>query len=107
MHQIRNNKDLLSRSCHTDLVNKYVNKITLPADQLNCNTKIRNGNCLCNKCCDNNFKTDLSKWNIELKFDSSCNTVNACEFLKTLKNVTNPKLVNQPIRVVIHMFIWH
>lgn len=85
LHQIRNNKDLLSRSCHTDLVNKYVNKITLPADQLNCNTKIRNGNCLCNKCCDNNFKTDLSKWNIELKFDSSCNTVNACEFLKTLK----------------------
>lgn len=85
IHQIRNNKHLLGKDCQEDLINKYVNKITLPADQLNCSTKIRNGNCLCNKCCDDNFKTDLSKFNIELKFDSSCTTVNACDFLKAIK----------------------
>ena len=92
LHHIRNNRDLLKKSCLEELLNKTNASISFPADQLNCNgVTPKNTNCKCPKCKDKSFKTDLNKFGIHLSFPNDhdeCNnnkSMNVCDFLKTLK----------------------
>lgn len=91
LHQIRSNKDLLRGNCLEDLLNKTHASISFPADQLNCagNRTHRNNRCQCAKCKDKEFKTDLTKFGINLSFpggdECSDKNMNVCEFLNKLK----------------------
>lgn len=105
LHEIRSNKHLYRKGCLEDLLNNANATITFPADELNCCTRPRNGKCGCPKCKDKCFKTDLSKFGIQLNFangycieERSCecnnetalramkNNINVCDFLEALKN---------------------
>lgn len=99
IHQIRNNDELLKRSCLEDLLNKTNASISFPADQLNCCVRPRNETCKCVKCRDNCFETDLSKFGVHLSFpndDYDCDNdyakdhcgkvTNVCDFLKALQS---------------------
>lgn len=99
IHEIRNNRELLRKSCLDELLECTDAKVCLPADQLNCLVKPNNTNCTCNKLncqCDARFKTDLSKFGITLNFaknDRDCDgcapgvekRTTVCDFLKALK----------------------
>jgi len=94
LHRARNNKDLLKRSCLEDLLSQANASISLPADQLNCCVKRSNENCNCPEK-SHKFKTDLSQFRVDLKFDgceedcfeSDCEKPsNVCDFLKALKH---------------------
>lgn len=94
LHRVRNNKDLLKRSCLEDLLTQANASISLPADQLNCCVKPNNENCNCPAKSCKKFKTDLSTFRVNLKFDGcedeccdrDCEAPNnVCDFLKALK----------------------
>lgn len=107
LHRIRSNKHLLRKNCLEELLDKTNATITLPADQLNCCVRPRSGSCRCSKCKDKCFKTDLSKFGVQLNFannyclednSTNCecqdgtlirtlkNRTNVCDFLKALQN---------------------
>ena len=91
LHKVRSNKDLLKGSCLEELLNNTHASISFPADQLNCagNRSVRNDKCKCPKCQDRSFKTDLSKFGINLSFPNGdeCDqkSMNVCDFLNKLK----------------------
>lgn len=87
LFEIRNNNDLLNKSCLENLLSGTNAHINFPADQLNCCTRPRDGNCQCVKCRDQCFKTDLSKFGISISFPEACDDSrnNLCDFLKALK----------------------
>ena len=105
LHRIRSNKHLLRKNCLEELLSNTTATVTLPADQLNCCVRPKNGSCRCPKCKDKCFKTDLSKFGVQLNFangycvsndDCACpdgtairtlrNKTNVCDFLKALQN---------------------
>lgn len=64
LNTVRNNGDLVRKSCLEDLLNNTQSTISFPADQLNCSNSPRDG-CTPGK---NSFKTDLSKFGIQVSF---------------------------------------
>lgn len=97
LHNVRNNRGLLKRSCLEELLNKTNASISFPADQLNCsNYEIKNDNCTCVKCRSNKFKTDLGKFGIHLNFPNNddCNNMSICDFLKSLKKCNDKEECN-------------
>jgi len=113
----RSNHGLLQRSCLEKLLDGTVATITLPADQLNCGSKPRNGTCECVKCRDKCFETDLSRFGIQLNFAngymvSDCatqgidgsmpgactNNTSLCDFLKALKQCNEAPQCNSTCR---------
>ena len=95
LHRIRNNKDMLKRSCLDELLKNTDAHINFPADQLNCCVRPRNETCKCVKCRDRCFKTDLSKFGISINFpqDECCET-SLCDFLKKLKQCNEEPTCN-------------
>lgn len=91
MHRVRNNANLLRRSCLDELLLGTDASISLSADQLNCGVDVNNTNCACSsKSCKKPFKTDLSKFGINLRFptqsdDCECKPTTVCDFLKALQ----------------------
>lgn len=90
IHEVRNNANLLKRSCLEELLAGADASISLPASQLNCGVDANNTNCVCvQKSCKKPFKTDLSKFGINLRFpnqdECECKTNNVCDFLKALQ----------------------
>lgn len=96
LHQVRNNHDLLKRTCLDKLLGGTSATITMPADQLHCATKPRNDDCKCVEC-QRKCKTDLSKFGIQINFpgdcggncgdcSTCCNPTSLCDFLKNLQN---------------------
>jgi len=99
LHRVRNNANLLKRSCLEELLRNTDASIHLPADELNCCLEANNGNCACpQKSCHKPFRTDLSKFGVNLKFnncDDDCDsTNNVCDFLKALKNCNDAPACN-------------
>lgn len=92
LHNVRNNKDLLRKSCLEELLSKTNASVTFPADQLNCSLKPhRTGCCGEKQCPTKGFKTDLNKFGIHLSFPPGCKdecneaNLNICDFLQSLK----------------------
>ncbi len=88
LHNVRNNGELLEKSCLKNLFNGTNASINFPASQLNCPVSEVRGNCICNDS-DKPFKTDLSKFGINVSFpgENGCsNSVKVCDFLDKLKN---------------------
>lgn len=90
IHDVRNNANLLKRSCLDELLSNTDASISLPANQLNCGVDANSSNCLCQKpTCGKPFKTDMNKFNVNLRFQPSddCEKPSGlCEFLKALQN---------------------
>lgn len=108
LYQIRSNKHLLRKNRLEELLDRTTATISLPADELNCCMRPKNGNCRCNKCKDKCFKTDLSRFGVQLSFNNGycvengedcaeCpnggtvirnlkNKNSVCDFLKALQN---------------------
>lgn len=124
LHRIRSNKRLRKKHCLERLLEKTTATVTLPADQLNCCLRPKNGNCKCNDCRDKCFKTDLTKFGIQLCFDNGYqienetdgdatitslkNKMNVCDFLKQLQNCNDyPNCQNtcEPCETVIYLNI--
>jgi len=117
LHWVRNNANLLKRSCLEELLNDAGASICLPADQLNCCLEPNNENCVCGKkSCHKPFRTDLSKFGVSLNFprkEDCCNDdcekpKNVCDFLKALKLCNdNPVCDNtcEPCDSYIHIDI--
>lgn len=121
LHTVRNNAKLLKKGCLEDILNKTVSTVSFPADQLNCSVKHRTGNCKCNDCPEKPFKTDLSKFGVQLCFNNGCcdsegfdngsaiaKTTNVCDFIKALQRCNDSPSCNntcEPCENVIHLDI--
>jgi len=104
---VRDNEELLEKSCLEKLLNETAATIKFPACELNCTTQPVNKSCACQSPCGHppKTKTDLSKFEVELALvpdvikkyiPASCgepcsdvfsvsNKTNVCDFLKKLK----------------------
>lgn len=93
LYKVRSNS-VAKGSCLEELLNKTNTSVSFPADQLNCAMTKQKSTCKCRKCTDKekDFKTDLSKFGINLSFPSAdaCDKdgkgMNVCDFLSQLKN---------------------
>lgn len=96
LYQVRNNRDLIKRTCLEDLINKTNVSISFPADQLNCTNL---NTCKCPRCRSRPFRTDLNKFGIHLNFPpkQGCGeSFSVCDFLKALKEC-NQSISDQPV----------